>query len=70
MVFRLLNGTPNLPTRRIGARVGHFMPPSLLASQQQTLESFRSDAGGFVLSIVREPAALVGEVVERLHSPR
>lgn len=38
VAFIFLDGTQNLLERRIAAREGHFMPPSLLVSQLATLE--------------------------------
>lgn len=38
VAFVFLDGSPDLLARRIAARKGHFMPPSLLASQLSTLE--------------------------------
>jgi gluconokinase len=36
--FVFLHGDPAVVAERLGARQGHYMPPSLLASQLQTLE--------------------------------
>jgi gluconokinase len=38
VAFVFLDGSSELLERRIAARTGHFMPPSLLASQLATLE--------------------------------
>lgn len=38
VLFVFLDGSRELLERRIGERKGHFMPPSLLASQLATLE--------------------------------
>jgi gluconokinase len=45
LVFVYLHGTPALLAERIGARTGHFMPPSLLASQLATLEDPSGEPG-------------------------
>jgi gluconokinase len=54
-----LNGTPELLAARIGARNGHFAPPTLLASQLATLEA-PNDA--LVLDITASPQQLVADI--------
>lgn len=47
--FVQLDVAPDLLARRVGARPGHFMPASLLASQLATLESLTPDESGVVV---------------------
>ena len=54
-----LHGAPDLLRRRIGDRVGHFMPPAMLDSQLAALEP-SSDA--LALDIVETPAELVARI--------
>lgn len=44
-------GTPELLAERIAARKGHFMKPSMLASQLATLEDPSAEAGVVVVDI-------------------
>ena len=61
-----LKGERDLIARRLAARDGHFMPPSLLDSQFATLEEPRSDEHPIVVSIVPHPREIVEEIVNRL----
>jgi len=49
--FLHLSGTPELINQRMSARTGHFMPPSLLRSQFETLEPLGTDEHGFTVDI-------------------
>ena len=60
-VFVHLDGDPALVAARQAARHGHFMPSSLQASQQATLEPLAPDEAGVVVDV----AAPVEETVER-----
>jgi carbohydrate kinase (thermoresistant glucokinase family) len=46
-----LHGTPDLLRARLQARSGHYMPPSLLASQLDTLEPPAADEAALVFNI-------------------
>ncbi len=59
--FVILSGSPELLAARIGARVGHFMPAALLASQLAALEPLEADESGFTVDIDAAP----GEVADR-----
>ncbi|RSH85100.1 uncharacterized protein EHS24_006693 [Apiotrichum porosum] len=50
-VFVYCKGTPELLAERIAARKGHFMKPSMLASQLATLEDPSAEAGVVVVDI-------------------
>ncbi len=56
--FIHLHGNAELLGARMAARPGHFMPPSLLASQLQTLEPLQTDEAGIVLDIAETPVKL------------
>jgi gluconokinase len=61
-----LKGARDLIARRLAARDGHFMPPSLLDSQFATLEEPQPDEHAIVVSIVPHPREIVDEIVKRL----
>jgi len=61
-----LKGERDLIARRLAARDGHFMPPSLLESQFATLEEPQPDEHAIVVSIVQHPREIVEEIVRRL----
>src|SRR5262245_19824036 len=61
-----LKGALELIARRLAARDGHFMPPSLLDSQFATLEEPQPDEHPIVVSIVPHPRQIVEEIVKRL----
>lgn len=48
VVFLHLTPTRAINARRMAARTDHYMPPSLLQSQVDTLEALRDDEDGFV----------------------
>lgn len=58
VVFLHLQGSEELLAERLGARRGHFMPASLLASQLATLEPLQPDEGGVTLDVGPPPARL------------
>lgn len=59
--FVHLTGSRATLGARIGARTGHFMPPSMLISQLETLEPLGPDEDGVVVDI----DASADEIVER-----
>ena len=62
-VFVYLRGDRELLQERMNTRTDHFMPPTLLVSQLETLEE--PDAGAekiIVLDIARSPEELVAEL--------
>ena len=61
-----LKGERDLIARRLAARDGHFMPPSLLNSQFAALEEPQPDEHPIVISIVPHPREIVEEIVKRL----
>lgn len=64
--FAHLSGARELIEARMKARAGHYMPPSLLDSQFQTLEPLQADEAGIVLDIRKPIAELVADI---LNSP-
>jgi gluconokinase len=61
-----LKGGRDLIARRLAARDGHFMPPSLLDSQFAALEEPQPDERPIVVSIAPHPREIVEEIVKRL----
>ncbi|WP_421990680.1 gluconokinase [Roseococcus sp.] len=61
-----LAGPPELIAARQGAREGHFMPPSLMASQFATLEPPGPDEAALILDIAMEAGAVAAEAARRL----
>ena len=57
-----LKGDCETVAARLGARDGHFMPASLLASQFATLEEPSPDERAIVVSIERTPAEIVAGI--------
>lgn len=55
---------------RVGGRVGHFMPASMVDSQLAALEPLVPDEPGTVLSALAPPTTLADEIVERLRLDR
>ena len=64
--FVQLAGDPQLVGERIGARKGHYMPPSLLASQFADLEPLQPDEDGVVVSVAAPPDAVADEALAAL----
>jgi gluconokinase len=64
-----LAGTPELLARRLAGRSGHYMPPSLLASQLATLEPPQADEHALTLDIAQTPQALVHDALAWLGLP-
>ena len=65
-VFVHLDGDPALIAARQSARPGHFMPSSLQASQQATLEPLDPDEAGVRVDVAGPVEELVDHVVEQL----
>ena len=64
-VFAYLHGDRELLGERLGMRVGHFMPGSLLDSQLATLE-VPGDDEGVTVSIDQDPGSAAGAIAGRL----
>ena len=61
--FVHLHGSDAVLLERATGREGHFMPPSLLASQLATLEPLGDDEAGVVLDVADPVSALVDTAV-------
>ncbi len=64
--FIHLHGSVELLTARMASRPGHFMPPSLLASQLHTLEALEADEAGVILNIADTPDMLAAHAARWL----
>lgn len=64
--FVHLDGDPALVAGRQAARRGHFMPASLQASQQATLEPLEPDEPGVRVDVALPPETLVEQVLALL----
>ena len=61
-----LDGTHDLIDRRLKARKGHFMPPTLLDSQFKTLQPPEPDERVITVSIDAAVEAIVNDIVRQL----
>jgi gluconokinase len=61
-----LSGSPALLAARLIARPGHYMPPSLLASQLATLETPTADEQPITLDVAAATDDLVAAILEQL----
>ena len=64
--FIHLHGDQALLEQRLQYRTGHYMPPSLLSSQLQTLEPPSSDEPAITLDIVLPTDQLVAQIEQQL----
>ncbi len=64
-----LTGTEALLAQRIGARHGHYMPPTLLASQLATLEAPDADEHAITLDVALPTSTLVHATLDHLRNP-
>jgi carbohydrate kinase (thermoresistant glucokinase family) len=64
-----LHGAPALLAERLATRRGHYMPPSLLQSQLDTLEMPAVDEGAVVADVTRSPDDIVAAVRRQLLPP-
>lgn len=61
--FAHLSGERELIASRMQARVGHYMPLSLLDSQLNALEPLQPDEAGIQLDIREEPSRLIEQIL-------
>jgi carbohydrate kinase (thermoresistant glucokinase family) len=66
LIFLHLAGEAGLIGDRQAARQGHFMPPSLMASQFATLEDPAGEADAVTVSVVASPQQVVKAVLGEL----
>jgi carbohydrate kinase (thermoresistant glucokinase family) len=61
--FVHLSGDPDIVRQRVGARVGHYMPASLVESQLATLEGLQADEAGITIDVTRPVEEVVADVI-------
>ena len=66
LIFLHLAGEAGLIGERQAARQGHFMPPSLMASQFATLEDPAAEADAVTVSVQASPAQVVEAALTQL----
>ncbi len=66
VTFVHLSGSAELIAERMQHRKGHFMPPTLLPSQFQTLEPLGPDENGIAVDISGTPEQITDEIIQRL----
>lgn len=66
LTFVHVHGSEEELAERIGQRTGHFMPPSMLASQLATLEPLAPDERGVVIPIHLPLTVAAGAAVDYL----
>jgi gluconokinase len=67
VTFVHLSGTKEVITRRMAARVGHFMPTSLIDSQFAALEPPAADENAITVDIDNTLEAIVANLMRSLH---
>ena len=63
-VFLHVHGSRELLEERLEGRSGHFMPPSLLTSQLETLEPLQDDEAGVTVDVRLPPDEVAEQFVE------
>jgi gluconokinase len=66
LIFLHLAGAPEVIATRQAARQGHFMPPSLMASQFATLEDPGQETDAMTVSVAASPHEVVAAALEHL----
>ncbi len=66
LIFLHLAGAPAVIAERQAARQGHFMPPSLMASQFATLEDPAAEADAVIISVSASPHEVVVAAIDQL----
>lgn len=69
LCFVHLHGDRGVLAKRLQQRQGHYMPPSLLDSQLETLELPGSDEHAITLDIVEPASSLVAQIAKLLAQP-
>ena len=70
LLFLHLSGAPEVIAARQAARQGHFMPPSLMASQFATLEDPAAEADAVTVSVKASPDEVVEAALAHLRQHR
>lgn len=66
LIFLHLAGAPEVIATRQAARQGHFMPPSLMASQFATLEGTVEEADAVMVSVSASPHEVLVAAIDQL----
>ncbi|WP_169164284.1 gluconokinase [Cellulomonas taurus] len=66
VTFVHLDGTIDQIGERMSGRSGHFMPPSLLPSQFETLQRLGDDEDGVVVQVGASPQSVVDNALSEL----
>lgn len=66
ILFVYLEGEFDLIEQRLAARLGHFMPTTMLASQFAALEVPQADEPAMTVPIVAQPNEIVSSIMTRL----
>lgn len=66
LIFLHLAGAPEVIATRQAARQGHFMPPSLMASQFATLEDTAEEADAVTVSVSASPHEVLVAAINQL----
>lgn len=66
--FVFLHGDPAVLFDRLGSRTGHYMPPTLLQSQLDTLEPPGADEAPITIDITLARERIVAEALRQLRS--
>jgi gluconokinase len=70
LLFLHLSGAPEVIAARQAARQGHFMPPSLMASQFATLEDTVAEPDAVTVSVKASPHEMVEAALAHLRQHR
>ena len=70
LLFLRLSGAPEVIAARQAARQGHFMPPSLMASQFATLEDTVAEPDAVTVSVKASPHEVVEAALAHLRQHR
>jgi gluconokinase len=70
LLFLYLQGEPGLIAQRLSARAAHFMPPSLLDSQFEALQTPEAEPDVLPIDIARPPAEVIAGAVAAIEAYR
>lgn len=70
LLFLFLQGEPELIAKRLSARAGHFMPPSLLDSQFETLQMPEAEPDVLPVDISPPPAQMIAAAIDAIEAYR
>jgi gluconokinase len=70
LLFLFLQGEPGLIAKRLSARAGHFMPPSLLDSQFEALQTPEGEPDVLPLDIAPPPEEMIADAIAAIEGYR